>query len=31
MTGVVRRLFPHIMEFMHDLKDVGQAARSKLA
>lgn len=27
LAGVTRRQFPHLLEFLHDLKDTGQAAR----
>lgn len=30
LAGVTRRQFPHLLKFLHDLKDTGQAARSKL-
>jgi hypothetical protein len=30
LIGIVRQQFPHILSFIDDLKDVPQAARSKL-
>lgn len=30
LIGIIRQQFPHILNFIDDLKDVPQAARSKL-